>query len=216
LAYYRSAAHNFSDDGVRLCGAFGARLGGLGSSEGQLPTIIERLEVDRASRRTFASIIAPSDNLVETLEYPCAAGVQLFLRDGQLHWLTVMRSQHALTIFPYDLFLFSSLHHFAASRLNVGIGVYRHFSGSFHIYESERTLAGQVADSEIGELRLAAIPWGKANHVADELIWLEKGIRSAAESGEGHTLEDFSSVRLEWDFNRQLRDVFVAFARTKM
>jgi thymidylate synthase len=215
LAYYRRSAMDFSDDGMTLCGAFGARLFDRAGERGQISAVCERLAADPASRRTYASIIGPADNLAETLEYPCAAGIQMFLRDEKLHWLTVMRAQQALTILPYDAFLFSCLHQFIASSLGCEVGDYIHFSGTFHIYENERALAAQVLGSDTVTVELPAIPAGHGEAVARELIELEENIRTAAVAHDEDGLRDIGHREMRWEFNNRARRHLLDFARSR-
>lgn len=213
LSYYRTAARDYSDDGLTLCGAFGARLFGLNRKDGQMQAIIDRLRGDPASRRTFAPICTPLDNIQESREYPCAAGVQLFLRNDELHWLTVMRAQQALTIWPYDVFLFSALQCFAASALRCAVGDYTHFAGTFHIYENERPLAERVIGSDIQCVTLPAVPPGAALSVADELIRVEQEIRAAAVAGDERALATLEARPLRWEFTGVARGHLLEFAR---
>ncbi|WP_165970685.1 thymidylate synthase [Actinomadura sp. 6K520] len=212
LQYYRKSASDYSDDGMTMCGAFGARLFGPGGKGGQLSAIRDRLTEDPASRRSYATIIRDSDNLDESLEYPCAAGVQLFLRDGRLHWLTLMRAQQALTILPYDSFLFSCLHQFTASSLNCEPGDYLHFSGTFHIYANERDLARRVLGQETEVIDFPRIPSGRGEAVGRELITLEADIRTAATRDDRDTLSCIERRELQWKFNECARRYLLDFA----
>ncbi|CNE70793.1 thymidylate synthase%2C ThyA [Mycobacterium tuberculosis] len=212
LEYYRKSARDYSDDGMIMCGAFGARLFGPPGEEGQLAAIRTRLTDDPASRRTYATVIRASDNIIESLEYPCAAGVQLFVRDGHLHWLTIMRAQQALTILPYDSFLFSCLHQFIASSLDCEVGDYLHFSGTFHIYANERDLANRVLGEGIEVVEFPRIPSGQADAVGRELITLEADIRTAATGGDRAALLCIERQELQWKFNEYARRYLLDFA----
>jgi thymidylate synthase len=216
LSYYRESALDFSDDGATMCGAFGARLFGGSSYGNQIGAILERLRTDPSSRRTFASIILPSDNTLETREFPCAAGIQLFVRDGRLHWLTVMRAEQALTILPYDVCLFSWLHHFVAATLGVLPGFYHHFSGTFHIYENERQLAESVIDSEITVESLPTIPSGAGREVTHELIGIERNIREAAINSDTGVLDQLNTEPSGSHFCQSTKEVLLQFAKSKL
>lgn len=209
LAYYNSSARDFSDDGRTLCGAFGARMQSTKLDGNQLAAVLERLRSDPASRRTFVPIIEAEDNLQESLEYPCAAGVQLFLRGDELHWLTVMRAQQALTVMPYDLSLFRFVHRYAAALLGARVGDYTHFCGTFHVYEAERSLAHQFLASERREIVLPDIPVGHAESFRDEFVDLEREIRTST------TLEQVAECRsrhLNFELSRVLRERLIEFA----
>lgn len=143
-AYYRRGAHEYSDDQHTLSGAFGHRL--VTANGNQLEEVVGRIERDPAHRRAFALVLEPQDNFRQSREYPCAVGVHLFLRDGALVWLTVMRAQQALTVLPYDAFLFMGMQQYAAGLLGVPIGRYIHQSGTFHFYDNEAALARKIVD----------------------------------------------------------------------
>jgi thymidylate synthase len=186
LGYYRAGAAEFSDDGRTLSGAFGARLQGPGRGADQLSAIVARLTEDPASRRTYAAVISPSDNLAPTREYPCAAGVQLFIREGRLDLLTVMRAQQGFTVLPYDAFLFMALQQILAARLRAEPGLYRHFSGTFHVYASE---LGAVESTIQAGVAGAAMPpvdarGDAADALAARLVQFEHDARAAACAGD--------------------------------
>jgi thymidylate synthase len=182
LQCYHPQARNFSDDGVSLSGAFGKRLFDYGPGIDQVDAIIERLTRDPASRRTYAAICEPTDNVRRTREYPCCIGVQYFLRRDALHALTYMRAQHALLILPYDAFLFMALQCIVAARLGVAVGPYRHFSGTFHLYEAEVEHAQKVLDAPLRTIELDA-PSGRPGQVA-EILAFEERARAHGRAGE--------------------------------
>ncbi|WP_430503242.1 thymidylate synthase [Micromonospora trifolii] len=217
LEYYRRGAREFSDDGTSMCGAFGARLFGIHHSSSQIQAIRERLAVDPASRRTYATILRPSDNVEEKRELPCASGVQLFLRAGELHFITTMRAQQALTILPYDLFLFTALHHFIASDLGVQPGPYYHYSGTFHIYDSEIELAKVIGDGPVTRaIELDLVPKGHGSAVASELIEIERVLRAAALAGEERAITSVLRQPLSYQFNEYVRSTLAQFASGKV
>ncbi|WP_018790418.1 thymidylate synthase [Salinispora arenicola] len=185
LAYYRPGATEFSDDEHTLSGAFGRRL--VASRAGdQIAAIAARIEVDPAHRRTFALVLEPEDNFVASREYPCAVGVQLFLRDGALTWLTVMRAQQALTVLPYDCFLFMAMHQVTAARMDVELGPYIHQSGTFHFYDKEIPHVQRLTENPVPALELPPLPRGrdKVDAVVAELIELERALRDAGTAGD--------------------------------
>src|SRR5579875_1439881 len=153
LAYYHPRATEFSDDGAHLSGAFGHRLmqhpGG-----NQIRVLIDRLRADPTSRRAIALVLEPNDNFGVSREYPCAASIQFFIRNGKLDAIVHMRAQQALFVLPYDAFLFMALQSAVAAELRVQIGTYRHLVGTFHIYANELSLAQSVAKSEVRALTL--------------------------------------------------------------
>ena len=199
-AYYRRGAHEYSDDQHTLSGAFGHRL--LTANGNQLEEVVGRIERDPAHRRGFALVLEPEDNFRKSREYPCAVGVHLFLRDGALTWLTVMRAQQALTVLPYDAFLFMGMQQYAASLLNVPSGPYIHQSGTFHFYANETGVARRIAEEPAEAATLPAFPGTPDGgcEAARELIDFEQRLRGAAQSGDVATVDEIAAHKANTDF----------------
>jgi thymidylate synthase len=214
LAYYRPAARRYSDDGHTMCGSFGARLFGRHHDADQIQHIITRLREDPASRRTYATICLPADNLSESREYPCAAGIQLFLRDNVLHMMTTMRAQHALNILPYDVFLFSTLHHFIANALDVPTGQYHHHSATYHVYENEMHDCAEALGADTVTVDLPGLERNSGDAIQRELGELEQGLRQAATAYDGDELTRLSHTRLKSQFAEAARPHLVTFAES--
>lgn len=184
LSYYRAGAIDYSDDGYSLSGAFGRRLFGDSNARNQLSAIVRRIRDDPTSRRTYATIIDSEDNLTPSREYPCASGVQLFVREGRLSLMTVMRAQQALTVLPYDAFLFMSLQLLLANHLEAGLGDYIHFAGTYHIYSSEADLARSVVAGVPKSVAVPFSPWDEDPvDTMEGLCKVEEDVRSAALRG---------------------------------
>ncbi|MDO0924228.1 thymidylate synthase [Streptomyces sp. TG1A-8] len=215
-AYYRRGAHEYSDDQHTLSGAFGHRL--ITHNGDQLAEVVRRIEQDPAHRRAFALVLEPEDNFRQSREYPCAVGVHLFLRDGALTWLTVMRAQQALTVMPYDAFLFMGLHQYAASLLNVPCGPYIHQAGTFHFYENEESMARKIVDTPPVAAALPAFP-GTAEagrEAARELVLLESRLREAAEAGDRATVDEIAGRKAGCDFTDVARACLATQAYRKL
>lgn len=217
LAYYRRGAYEYSDDQHTLSGAFGHRLYGTQHARDQLAAILQRIERDPTHRRTYAPIIKEEDNFLQSREYPCAAGVQLFLRSGCLTWLTVMRAQQALTVLPYDAFLFMQLHQISASQLGVECGPYIHQAGTFHIYENERHVAEQLVHSPVTPIQLPSWPKGAdlVANAAHELIRVEQSLRQAALSGDIDEIDRLAAQRSEFAIVEVAQVILTTFAYRK-
>lgn len=175
ISYYHPDASKFSDDGAHLCGAFGKRLVAHNGGINQLAEIVKRLRVDPPSRRAYAAIITPEDNTRGSREFPCAAGVQYFVRDGTLHAITNMRAQNALTVFRYDCFLFMCIQQVLAGRLGLTPGTYWHNAGTYHFYESDRNHVREMLRSPSEAVSLGE--FGAGDELPD-LLQLESEIRA--------------------------------------
>lgn len=219
LAYYRPSAQEFSDDGTVLCGSFGRRLFGHAVEADQIAALLTRIRADPASRRLYAPIIHATDNLAPGREYPCAAGVHFFLRDGRLDLVLSMRAQQALTILPYDLFIFAVLQLALASELGVPPGIYSHFASTFHIYLNEIAVAKKVVDvpaSAVAPLELPTFPeklLSRGRYILDDL---ETGIRQATLAGDVRRLEQYAATEQESDLYALAKSAFLFTACTKL
>jgi thymidylate synthase len=144
-AYNPRAASFATSDGI-LKGAVGHRLRSLESGD-QIESLINLLRKDPFTRRAVAQTYLPQDLVKPILDVPCSIGFQFLARHSRLTALTYMRSQSALMLLPYDLFLFLLLHEAIAVSLGVDLGDYHHYCGSIHYYEDEEDLAKSVAGS---------------------------------------------------------------------
>jgi hypothetical protein len=169
-----------------LSGAFGKRLFQYRNEIDQIAAIVKRLRIDHTSRRTFAAICDGEDNVRTSREYPCCIGLQYFLRQGRLHSITYMRAQHALLILPYDAFLFMVLQCIVAARLGVTVGTYRHISGTFHIYETERQFADRVLTDPLRSIEIDH-PDGSDTELAD-IVQFEESARSSGRARDTRSL----------------------------
>jgi thymidylate synthase len=126
----------FSDDGVRLAGAYGPRLGD------QLPYVFRTLRDDPTSRQAVATIWTPSPG--PSKDVPCTVALQFVIRDGALHTIVTMRSSDAWLGIPYDAFAFATIADLLATGLGVTPGPLRFLLGSAHLYERDADLARRV------------------------------------------------------------------------
>lgn len=153
IAFYNDRARSFSPDGKHLVGSIGKR---IFHHEGidQFSVAILRLREDSASRRVVLQMFSPTDLLDPPLDTPCSAAFQWLVRNGQLHWITYMRSQSAAMVLPYDLFVFTMLQETASLALGVQMGLYHHFCGSLHYYADEEP----VVTAMLAEPPVSIIP----------------------------------------------------------
>jgi thymidylate synthase len=134
----------FSDDGAHLAGAFGERLLKARGHVDQLDAVRRRLTEDRGTRRAVAVVLSPTDLVSRSRDHPCLLGLQFLIRNNRLEMISYMRSQSALMVLPYDVFLFTAIQSWIADSLEIEVGPYTHIAGSFHIYSDELELAAEV------------------------------------------------------------------------
>ncbi len=180
LSFYNKQACDYSHDGQVLCGAFGHRLRFGQSGTDQIEAMISRSINDPGTRRYMGMICCEIDNVHETREFPCAIGIQFFLRDNRLHFITYMRAQQALTIFPYDVFTFITLQGYIAIRLGVDIGSYYHVCGTYHIYENEVDVASKISVEDTVGCSIGI--FDELNAPISTLLRLESELRAAVQA----------------------------------
>jgi thymidylate synthase len=146
IGFYNPRGHSFSDDGRTLSGAVGHRI--FCSEAGdQVEAVLERVRRDPASRRTVLQVLQPSDTVAPPRDTPCSIAFEFLLRNNELTAITFMRSQSAVGVLPYDLFLFTFLHETLAVALGAQLGAYYHICGSTHYYSDENETAQRVCES---------------------------------------------------------------------
>jgi thymidylate synthase len=133
---FNSNLGGFSDDGLRLRGAYGPKV------VEQLGYVEDTLSRDPDSRQALISIWRERPG--PTKDVPCTVALQYFVRDNKLEALTYMRSNDLWLGFPYDVYVFTQLQRYLAYRLNVNVGRYRHVVGSMHLYEQHFERAADV------------------------------------------------------------------------
>lgn len=137
LSYFIPKIADFSKDG-KVMGAYGPRLRQweprTAGSIDQVAEAIARLKKDPDSRQAVMTIFTPNDFDEFGDIVPCTLSLQFLIREGKLHGITTMRSNDIVWGLTYDLFTFTLIQEFIATRLGVPLGDYRHRAGSLHLY----------------------------------------------------------------------------------
>lgn len=182
LTFYNPAGRDFSDDGHTVRSAIGRRVFGM-NGICQFRAAIENLRVDPLSRRSMIQVYLPSDLLQRTRDVSCTGSIHFLVRGGRLHAIVQMRSQSALMVLPYDLFLLTMVHEYASICSGLELGAYWHISNSAHIYEDELPNAESLLAEELASPE--AMPYMPSS-TADEielLITAEKHVRESLANG---------------------------------
>lgn len=141
LAPYNSHIGDYSDDGVTLYGAYGARL------YGQIDSLVERLRKDPSDRRAVLGIwnyhgsadYFPSDLQAVTKDPPCNNLIYFKLRHNKLHMTVICRSNDIhWGLYAVNLPTFGILQSYIAARLGVDMGTQTHLSNSLHVYTDDK------------------------------------------------------------------------------
>lgn len=139
LKQYNSQMERFSDDGVKLAGAYGPRLAP------QWTYLVSALSKDYFTRQAVATIWTP--NPVSSKDVPCTLSLQLIARDGFLNGIVTMRSSDVYLGLGYDFFTFSQLVNSLAGVLGLKSGYLQFSLGSSHLYEMDFVKAKDILDS---------------------------------------------------------------------
>lgn len=107
----------------------------------QLSKVVGELK-KRNSRRAVVCILEDGDNvLYDTdtgVEYPCTISFQFFIREGELHLHTNMRSQNCVTVLKLDMYLNARLMQTVAEMLSMDkLGNFTSSIGSMHMYDRD-------------------------------------------------------------------------------
>lgn len=129
LRPYNKRIVDFSDDGQHLYGAYGPRIAH------QIIPLLERLKANSTDRRAILSIWEERDLLAVTKDPPCNDMVAFKLREGRLH-MTVFNRSNDLHwgLYAVNIYQFSILQEYLATRLGVELGRQTHISNSLHVY----------------------------------------------------------------------------------
>lgn len=206
VTFYNPTGLNFSDDGKTVRSAIGPRVFG-GAGGDQFHAAIEKIRADASSRRAMIQVYLPSDLLEATRDVSCTGSIHLLARDGILHAVVHMRSQSALMVLPYDLFLLTMIHELAAVTSGLKLGTYCHLSNSAHVYEDELVGATALLDETPPERQsMPPMPVSSPEEIA-RLIAAEAHLRKSLESG-SHTVKGLEKFRL----STYWRDLLLAIA----
>lgn len=177
IEYYIPNYKKESEEGKTIYGGYGPRFFGFRGNN-QIENVVKLLKANPNTRRAVIQIYDANDIASYHVEIPCTCTIQFLLRNNKLHMITHMRSNDAFIGLPHDVFCFTMLQELMAVELGVGMGVYKHFVGSLHLYEDKVKGArkylkeGWQEDFPMPPVSTGD-PWGEI----DEVIKIEKRIR---------------------------------------
>lgn len=152
IAFYEPKVLRYTDDQLTVPGSsYGMRLMQPRPGINQLEGVIGRLRDDPASRRAAAVVWSPEDAVRDSKDIPCAFGVFYHVRASSLIASTVMRSNNAFVLLPYNFFEFSLLGEMVAAEVGVDFGSYLHWAASMHVFDREREAATSVVEAGVSE-----------------------------------------------------------------
>lgn len=188
LDLFNKRMKTFSDDGKVFHGAYGYRLrnhftvNGALKAEGvidQLYEVVRLLRKDHDTRRAVLSIWDPvSDLYVESKDIPCNDMIFFKVRANRLHMTVCCRSNDVVWgAYGTNVVQFSMIQEFVACAIGAGVGNYRQFSDSFHIYPDEESFKKSVINDheerELYEIGLVN-PYPLFDRTNDYSLWLSQ------------------------------------------
>ena len=105
----------------------------------QFNTIRNLLHDKPDSRRAVIQLFDAQDLLQPYNDIPCTCTLQFLIRRGCLNLYATMRSNDVYLGLPHDIFCFTMIQEILARTLSVKLGSYRHFVGSLHLYNKNRS-----------------------------------------------------------------------------
>lgn len=199
IAFYEPKVRSFSDDGIAVPGSsYGQRILRPRPGLNQLESAIARLKQEPASRRAAISIYHPEDAVRESRDIPCAFGIFYHIREGGLAATTLMRSNNAYILLPYNIFEFSLLAEAVAVEIGVPLKTLCHTAISMHVYAHDLDAAAKVVGSfdswspQAPPQDFPAIPTGSSPLQAiRELVILEADLRHESAGLSGKSIEEW-------------------------
>lgn len=127
----------FTDDGTTLNGAYGYRMKSFFEID-QLEAVINLLTADPNTRRAVITLYSPNDLINnQSKDIPCNTTLFFKKRDNKLDITVINRSNDLFLGIPYNVFMFNVIQKFVAYKIDLEIGVQRHFSDSLHLYQHD-------------------------------------------------------------------------------
>lgn len=149
LVQYNKEMAKFSDDGIKLAGAYGPHF------RGQLPRVRDKFKADLATRQAVVQVPRPYG---DTRDEPCTLALQFIAREGRLHCIATMRSSDIWLGVPYDVFSFTQFQGCLAGELGLRRGWFTLRAGSSHLYDSNLEDASRCFYAPIGVVGSPDLP----------------------------------------------------------
>lgn len=139
IAFYEPKVGKFTDDHLTVPGSdYGMRMFQPRPGLDQISGIVNELRKHKQSRRATVAVFHPEDAVRQgSADIPCTFGLNFLIRDGKLYSTTIMRSNNAMQLLPFNLFEFSMLAEVIAVESGVELGPMTHLALSMHVYEND-------------------------------------------------------------------------------
>jgi thymidylate synthase len=175
--YVAAYADDAEPDGT-LRGAYGPRIFST-VEKSQFQVVVDLLTAKPTSRRAVIQVFSKDDLLGKYKEIPCTTTIQFLIRNNRLECIATMRSNDAFKGLPHDLFCFTMIQELMAREIGVEVGSYRHYAGSFHIYEDQVNSSIEYLNEGFQSIiSMPDMPEGSQTTNIRRLIEVEKRIRT--------------------------------------
>ena len=189
VRFWNGIMGNFSDDGVSLHGAYGARLGSKFitwldahpsspiSINDQLARAYTALAASPTSRQVVLNIYDQRYDSPEqsprSKDIPCNITSMLLVRDNALYWLQTMRSNDLMWGTPYNFIQWTMLQEVMAGWLGVELGHYTHMVNSLHVYKQHFADLEAVCNVDYPVLQSSDYADLRLPYADSKLVWNE-------------------------------------------
>lgn len=150
LEFWNPRMRDWADEDGHLSG-YGHRLRRHFDVD-QLKRAVEALQTYNQSRQIVLQIWDSHQDLPDpdprSPDVPCNVMSHLMLRDGDLEWLQIMRSNDLIWGTPYNFVQFTMLQEILAGWIGCDLGSYNHVSSSLHAYQRHWEHLRQIPQTE--------------------------------------------------------------------
>lgn len=184
IKYYIPAYKEESADNVTVYGGYGPRLFNAYQQYNQIENVVTLLKKKATSKKAIIQLFEPRDIEYEltgkTGSIPCTCSLHFLQRDNKLHMMTQMRSNDAHLGLPHDIFAFTMIQEYIATRLNYDLGVYKHSVASLHLYETSKGEIEEYREEGLQTTRdfMPPMPQGDQTSQIEILLEIERNIRT--------------------------------------
>jgi thymidylate synthase len=130
----------------------------------QFSYVVDELTRDRDSRRASIVLLNQSHLYADNTDTVCTYAINFRIRRDKLHMTVMMRSNDAVYGLTNDAFCFAMLYRMVFAELKrrhiyVGVGRYKHFANSLHIYEKHYDMVMQMIKAGDEDFTDIDMPW---------------------------------------------------------
>lgn len=202
IAFYEPQVKRFTDDQISVPGSnYGTRIFQPRPGLNQVLAAVERLKKDQGTRRSAVIVWQPEDAVRESNDIPCTFGLSFYVRGDKLNITTIMRSNAAFRLLPFNVFEFTLLGELVSVLTGIPLGEYTTFAVSMHIYESELTKVRQVLDNDAIEpcAEMDPMPLDTTWDDICRLVQFSNAIRAATEGLTNYNYQEWLKTCDEFD-----------------